>query len=262
MVEQLLEGRTAIVAGGSRGIGAAIAFGLARAGSDVVITHSRAGEAPGRTVEEIEALGRRAVAVHVDSRDRTGVHAMVEGVVDTFGRIDILVNNAGTMQRMPFLETTDEAWRDMYSVNVDGLFVVGQEVARAMIAGGGPGAIVSITSVAQRQVAPNMTAYNSSKAAAFRLTQQMAYELAPHHIRVNCVAPGLTETDLNRHDLAVTTFRSQRIERIPLGYIGEPEDQVAAVVYLASDESRYVTGACLEIDGGASLTGPPAMMRP
>ena len=259
MSDSRLQGKTAIVAGGGRGIGAAIAVGLARQGANVAVTYAANQDAAEDTAEAVRAAGSRALAIQADSRDRAMVGAMVTRTAEALGPVDILVNNAGTQQRIPFLDIPDDAWREIFSVNVDGLFVMGQEVARTMVAAGNGGSIVSVTSVAQSQVAPNMTVYNASKAAAFALTRQMAYELAPHGIRVNCLAPGLTETDLNRQDLADETFRAQRLGRIPLGYIAEPEDQVAAAVFLVSDEARYVTGACLGVDGGADLTGPPAI---
>lgn len=261
MTQQTLEGKVALVTGGSRGIGAAIAEGLAREGAIVVITHARADGSADRTVEGITGSGGRAFAKRVDSRSRAEVRTAVEEIRAELGAIDILVNNAGVMQRMAFLDTTDEAWRDMFAVNVEGLFVFGQEVAMSMVAAGRGGSIVTITSAAQKQVGPNMTAYSVSKAAAFTLTRHMAFELAPHGIRVNCVAPGLTETDINRKDLADAEFRRQRLERIPVGFIGEPHDQVGAVVYLVSDAARYVTGACIDVDGGVNLTGPSAMVR-
>ncbi len=259
MTQKTLDGKVALVTGGSRGIGAAIAEGLAREGASVAITHAAEGSAD-RTVQHILESGGRAIAKRVDSRDRPAVRAAVDEIRSELGDIDILVNNAGVMQRMAFLDTTDEALRDMFAVNVEGLFVFGQEVARSMVAAGHGGSIVTITSAAQKQVAPNMTAYSVSKAAAFTLTRHMAFELGPHGIRVNCVAPGLTETDINRKDLADEDFRRQRLERIPVGFIGEPHDQIGAVVYLVSDAARYVTGACIDVDGGVNLTGPSAMV--
>jgi NAD(P)-dependent dehydrogenase (short-subunit alcohol dehydrogenase family) len=129
-----------------------------------------------------------------------------------------------------------------------------------MVAQGQGGVIVNVTSGGQDSVAPNMTHYNVSKAAALKLTMQMAYELAPYSIRVNALAPGLTETDINRVDLANETFRNGRLSRIPLGFIGTPEDQVGGLLYLVSDEAHYVTGECLRVGGGSVLMGPAALM--
>jgi NAD(P)-dependent dehydrogenase (short-subunit alcohol dehydrogenase family) len=211
---------------------------------------------------EAARLGRRARAVQADTGQPAAVEAAVEQVAGELGGIDILVNNAGTQSRIPFLKLPFEEWRRVLGTNLDGYFLVGQAVARRMVAAGRGGVIVNVTSGAQSAVGPNMAHYNVSKAGALHLTRQMAYELAPYRIRVNALAPGLTETDINRADLQDAGFRSGRLGRIPLGFIAEPADYVGALLYLVSDAARYMTGECLVVGGGSSMMGPAALAAP
>jgi len=257
-----LRGRRAIVTGGGRGIGRAITLALARNGADVAVVYRAGAEAAEAVVREAAGYGVGAIAVQADTSDGAAVNEMVARVVAELGGIEILVNNAGVLSRFPFLELPADEWQRVMSTNVDGCFLVGQAVARQMVAAGTAGAIVNVTSVNQTIVAPNVAHYVASKAAALALTRQMAFELAPHGIRVNAVAPGLTETDINRRDLADPAFREMRLGRIPLNAMAEPEDHANAVLYLVSDAARYVTGECIAVDGGATLIGsnplPPA----
>lgn len=254
-----LIGKRVLVTGGSRGIGRAIAVGLAKAGAHVAIVYRQDQVQADKTRDEIAALGVHALAVQGDTGDESRVQALTDTVTEQLGGIDILVNNAGTQKRIPFLKLPIEEWRRVMRTNLDGYFVVGQAVARHMVARDYAGVILNVTSGAQAAVAPNMTQYNVSKAGAMALTRQMAYELAAYGIRVNALAPGLTETDMNRKDLADEGFRSMRLGRIPLGFIGAPEDQVGAALFLVSDAARYVTGACIYVDGGNSMLGPASV---
>ena len=244
--------QVALVTGGSRGIGRAIALGLAREGAAVGVNFVRDAKSAEGTVREIQGLGRRALAVRADTGQRDQVEAMVEEVTARLGPIDILVNNAGVQKRVPFLELAEADWDWMLSVNLKGTFLVGQAVAARMKARG-RGKIINVSSLAAGAPAPRMAAYCVSKAGVAMLTMCMALELAPYWIRVNALAPGLTRTDINRKDLEDEAFLQARLARIPLGAVGTPEDLVGAAVFLASLESDMATGATLQIDGGAGI---------
>jgi glucose 1-dehydrogenase len=247
-----LAGRIALVTGGSRSIGRAIALGLAREGADVAVNYVSHAEAAERAVREIEALGRRALAVRADTSQQVQIQAMVEEVTTRFGPIDILVNNAGVQKRVYFLDLAEADWDWMLDVNLKGCFLVGQAVAAAMKARG-YGKIINVSSVAAGAPAMRMTAYCVSKAGLTMLTKCMALELARYGIRVNTLAPGLTRTDINRKDLEDEAFLKARLERIPLRKVGTPEDLVAAAVFLASSDSDMMTGMTVQVDGGAGI---------
>jgi NAD(P)-dependent dehydrogenase (short-subunit alcohol dehydrogenase family) len=257
-----LQGRRAIVTGGGRGIGRAIVLGLARSGADVAVVYRGNADAAEGTAAEARSAGVRALALQADAADPSAAQRVVDRVGAEFGGIDILVSNAGILKRTPFLEMPFEEWRAVLGTNLDGCFVMGQAVARQMVAAGVQGAIVNITSVNQTTVAPNLAHYVVSKAGAHALTRQMAFELAPYGIRVNAVAPGLTETDINRNDLADPAFRAMRLSRIPMHRMADPEDHANAVLFLVSDAAKYVTGEFISPDGGSTLIGPnPLPMR-
>ena len=251
-----LEGQRALVTGGSRSIGRGVALGLAREGADVAVNFKSSAEDAASAVGQIEAMGRRAIAVQGSTDSHADVERFVAEAEDFLGGLDILVNNAGILKRTPLLEISEEEWDAILDVNLKGYFLVGQAVARRMIDAETPGAIVNVSSAGQAVAAPNLTHYCVSKAGVEMLTKQMALELAPHKIRVNAIAPGLIETDMNRADIARDDFREGRLARIPLGEIGAPEDLVGAVVFLASnEEARLVTGASLFIDAGQTIWG-------
>jgi len=249
-----LEGKRALVTGGSRGIGRAIALGLGREGADVAVNYRRSGDDADSAVREIAAMGRRAVAVQGSTDSRADVERFVSEAHDFLGGLDILVNNAGILKRTPLLEIGEEEWDAILNVNLKGYFLAGQAAARRMVEARAPGAIVNVSSAGQAVAGPNLTHYCVSKAGVEMLTKQMALELAPLRIRVNAVAPGLIETDINRADIAQDEFRKGRLARIPLRLIGAPDDVVGAVVFLAcNDEARLMTGASVFIDGGQTI---------
>ncbi len=249
-----LAGKVALVTGGGRGNGRAIALGMAREGADVAVGYvSHAAEAQA-AAEEIAGLNRRAIIVEADTADAAAVARMVERVVAEFGRIDILVNNAGVLRRTPFLEIGEEEWDYILDTNLKGCFLVGQAVARRMVEAGGGGHIINVSSGNQFTAGVNVAHYCVSKAGVGMLTKAMALELAPHDIRVNAIAPGLIETDMNRHDIARPEFREGRLARVPLGLIGRPEDLVPVAVLLASDDARLITGATFSVDGGSTVS--------
>lgn len=251
-----LEGRRALVTGGSRGIGRAIALGLAREGADVAVGCRSARAEAESVVAEIRAMGRRGLVVQGSTARHADAERLVAEAADGLGGLDLLVNNAGILRRTPFLEIAEREWDAILSVNLKGYFLVAQAAARRMVREGTNGAIVNVSSAGQAVAAPNLTHYCVAKAGVEMLTKQMALELAPHRIRVNAIAPGLIETDMNRADIARDEFRRGRLARIPLGLIGAPEDVVGAVIYLASnEEARLVTGASVFIDAGQTIWG-------
>ena len=251
-----LQGQRALVTGGSRSIGRAIALGLAREGADVAVNYRQDRAAAEETAAAIRALGRRAAVVQGDTSVRADVDRLVREAIEALGAIDLLVNNAGVLKRTPLLEIAEAEWDWILDTNLKGYFLVGQAVARHMVERGIAGAIINTSSAGQLIAAPNLTHYCVAKAGIEMLTKQLALELAPHRIRVNAICPGLIETDLNRKDIAEPVFRERRLARIPLREIGVPDDVVGAVVFLAATpESRLVTGASVFIDGGQTIWG-------
>lgn len=242
-----LDGRIAIVTGASRGLGQAIAVGLAEAGADVALVHRSGGS---ETAERIEALGRRCVTIRANLADRDSVAAIVDGTVAKLGGIDILINNAGIIRRAPVIEFTDKDWDDVMNVNTRALFFLSQAVARYMIGQGRGGKIVNVASLLSFQGGIRVSSYTASKSAVLGLTRLLANELAPHGINVNAIAPGYMATD-NTRPLREDPVRNQAIlERIPAGRWGSPEDLQGAAVFLASAASDYMHGFTLAVDGG------------
>jgi NAD(P)-dependent dehydrogenase (short-subunit alcohol dehydrogenase family) len=251
-----LQGQRALVTGGSRSIGRAIALGLAREGADVAVNYRQDRAAAEETAAAIRALGRRAAVVQGDTSVRADVDRLVREAIEALGAIDLLVNNAGVLKRTPLFEIAEAEWDWILDTNLKGYFLVGQAVARHMVERGIAGAIINTSSAGQLIAAPNLTHYCVAKAGIEMLTKQLALELAPHRIRVNAICPGLIQTDLNRKDIAEPAFRERRLARIPLREIGVPDDVVGAVVFLAATpESRLVTGASVFIDGGQTIWG-------
>jgi gluconate 5-dehydrogenase len=205
---------------------------------------------PRKSPRRSERWGAEAFAVQADVSDAAQVQAMVEQTLATFGRIDILMNNAGAVIRKPFLEIEEETWDRIIDVNLKGVFLVSQAVARHMVARQGGGSIINTSSISAQIAYDDLSHYQAAKAGVYMLTRGMAYELAKHNIRVNAIEPGLIETDLNRARLADPELRARRVGKIPLGRPGQPDDLAGAAIYLASDESAFTTGAAIRIDGG------------
>lgn len=247
-----LEGQIALVTGGSRSIGRAIALGFAREGADVAVNFVSNKEAAQSVVGEIEALGRRGLAVKADTSNRIEVEEMVKKVWERLGPIDILVNNAGVQKRVFFVDLEEADWDWMLGVNLKGYYLVGRAVATRMKERGA-GKIINVSSEAAGIAAQRMTAYCVSKAGVAMLTRCMALELAQYGVRVNALAPGLTRTDINRKDLEDEDFLKMRLTRIPLGRVMTPEDLVGAAVFLASSESDMATGITIQVDGGRGI---------
>lgn len=247
-----LEGRVALVTGGARGIGLAIASRLASRGARLVLA-ARDGEAAEAAAKTLVGAGD-AIGIAMDVGAPDSVRVTMEQIESRYGRVDILVNNAGVSQKQPFLETTLDAWEGVVRVNLTGAFLVGQAAAGRMVAAGDGGAIVNITSVSGQLAGEKRVAYGTSKAGLEQLTRQMALELAPHGIRVNAVAPGpiAPAPGYIAHEEAE---RVAYLERVPLRRFGTPEEVADCVLFLVSDESRYVTGHILNADGGYGAAG-------
>ena len=240
-----LDGRVALVTGGSRGIGAAVARGLAAAGADVALTYLTAAEQAGRVAAAISDTGRRALVIRADSGDPAAVAHAVERTVDEWGRLDVLVNNAGVFPIGPLEDVTLEEAQRTLAVHALGSFVAAQAAAAHMTEGG---RIVNIGSCfADRVPYPGLSLYAMSKAALVGLTKGLARDLGDRGITVNVVHPGSTDTDMNPADgPAADAERAY----IALGRYAAPAEIAATVVALATDAGRYVTGAAIAVDGG------------
>lgn len=244
-----LSGKVAIVTGASRGIGRAIAIGLAEAGADVSV--AARSEADLETlVKEIETLGRRALAVPTDVTDRDALQNLFDRTVAELGGLDVLVNNAGGSRfTSPLVALRPEGWDKVMKLNLDSVFHATQIGAQAMLAGGG-GSIIQMSSVAGIDGAPTLSFYSAAKGGVRLMTQAVAKELAQAGVRVNSIAPGWIATDLNAGLRSDEGGRKFLESTIPMGRIGEVDEIVGAAIYLASDASSFVTGTTLVIDGG------------
>jgi 3-oxoacyl-[acyl-carrier protein] reductase len=242
-----LEGKIALVTGGSRGIGAAIAKRLAADGANVAITYTKGVDAAGSVVNEIERAGRKAIAIQADATDAGAVEAAVEETVATFGRLDVLVNNAGTAIPKKFDETTLEEIDAMIDLNLRGVFMATQAALKHMKNGG---RIISIGScVGERTVTPGLTAYCATKGAVKMFTQGLAREVGERGITVNNVQPGPIDTDLNP---ASGDWAAPQIANTALKRYGTVDDVAALVAFVAGPEASYITGANLTVDGGTN----------
>jgi len=247
-----LAGKVALVTGAQQGIGRGIALAFAEAGADVAINWLD-DEAAAREVAA-GAIGhnRRAVTIQADMAKLADIREMVDAVVAEFGGIDILVNNAGVFPRVDFLEMTERDWDFVHDVNLKGAVFCAQAAAKAMIAAGRPGAIVNISSGAAFRGSPRGVHYVASKGGVVSMTRQMALELAPHRIRVNAIAPGLTDTAQPRYGSSEDEIAEMAAAN-PLGRIAQPADIASAALFLASDAASFVTGHTIHVNGGSYL---------
>ena len=244
-----LTGRTALVTGASRGIGRAIAVGLARAGADVAL--SARDEALLREVQgEVEALGRRAVVLPADVTDPEACARLAADAIAALGVLDVLVNNAGGSSYMgPFTELRFRGWEKTMRLNVDSIVHLSQAVGRHMLERG-RGSVVNVASVAGLKATPTLAAYGASKAAVISLTKTLAMEWGPSGVRVNALCPGWTKTDLNADLWADDALAASMVSTTGLKRWAEAEEMVGPTLFLASDASSFVTGQALAVDGG------------
>jgi len=247
------DGKVAVVTGASRGIGRATALALAKEGCAVVVNYDRSQNRAHEVVEAIKAVKAQAIAVRCDISIRKEVEAMFKTTVDEFGKVDILVNNAGIGIMAPILETTDELWDRTLDVNLKGVFLSTQVAARHMVQRR-YGKIVNISSNSGFGVACwGETAYAASKAGVIQLTKSAAFELGQYGINVNCVAPGFVDTDMSRGGMTDQEYAEvleAKKKVSSLGIFGKPEDVANAVLFFASDDSRFITGKTLLVEGG------------
>ena len=247
--DQTCAGKIVLVTGAQRGIGRAIAVRFAQAGADVALNYLDDKAAAESAAAEIVAFGRRAVTLAADVAAPAEARSLVGAAERALGPLDVLVNNAAIFPRAPFLELTEDAWDTVLDTNLKSTFVCSQEAARRMLAAGRPGAIINISSGAPYRGSMRATAHMASKLGIVGLTRGMARELAPHRIRVNAVAPGVTNTAMPR--LGNTEETLTAIGRAnPTGRLAEPEDIADVVVFLATDEARYVVGQLVHVNGG------------
>jgi 3-oxoacyl-[acyl-carrier protein] reductase len=243
-----LAGKVAIVTGGSRGIGRAIAEGYAAEGAKVVVA-SRQREHAEAAVEAIRAAGGEALAHQIDVADAAQAPGLVQAALDRFGGLDVMVCNAGVNRAKPVLELTEDDWDWVLNINLRGAFFCAQAAAKVM-AKHGNGAIILVSSQLVGSPRRKVAHYLASKAGMWGLAQAMALDLGPFGVRVNALMPGVTETDINRARLADPAERAADAGRTALGRVGQPQEMVGAAIFLASDEAAYVTGASIKVDGG------------
>jgi NAD(P)-dependent dehydrogenase (short-subunit alcohol dehydrogenase family) len=248
-----LEGKHALVFGGTSGLGKSIAKGFAEAGADVVAVSRRAEEVR-KTAEEIRALDRRTLEATADVTSRDDIQRVIDAMVKEFGRIDILVNSAGTTKRVPSLELADEDWNRILDVNLKGTWYACQIVGRVMKEQQ-YGRIINIASIMAFQSSHEVAAYCASKGAVLMLTRSLAAEWAKYHITVNALAPGVFETPLNRVILQDSGRKASILSRTPMRRYGRLEEIQGAAIFLASDSASFVTGEILAVDGGFLAQG-------
>ena len=247
----LLEGKVAIVTGGSRGIGRAIAEDLAKNGAKIVVNYNSNADAANETVAAIQALGSEAIAVQADVSDFEQAQALGKSAIETFGQIDILVNNAGTTKDTLLMTMKEAQWDDVMDINLKSAFNMSKAVARPMIRKKNGGRIINISSVSGLIGLPGQSNYSASKAGMIGFSKALAKELGVRAITVNCIAPGFVPTDLT------SILEEERVkwitESTPLGRMGKPEEIAYAVTFLASDHAAFITGETLRVDGGIAM---------
>jgi glucose 1-dehydrogenase/3-oxoacyl-[acyl-carrier protein] reductase len=245
-----LKGKVALVTGASRGIGKGIAQVFAEEGADVAVNYIASAQAAEDVAAEIRCQGRRAITVKADVANRAEVEAMVDRVWDELGPIDCLVNNAGIETIVPFLDLTDDQWTRLVDVNLRGDWLCSQVYCRRIVEEKRKGNVVMIGSIQAGKVLPGRTHYAPTKLGLEALTRNMSAEMAPLGIRVNCVHPGLIDTDMTAWVMKRADLLPGILAQISLGRPGEPREIGTVVAFFASDEASYLTGQSIHVDGG------------
>jgi 3-oxoacyl-[acyl-carrier protein] reductase len=244
-----LNGKVAVVTGASKGIGAAIAKSLAAEGAAVVVNYSSSREGAERVVAQIAAQGGKAVALHADVSKAGEVRRLFDETKKAFGALDVLVNNAGVYAFASLEEVTESEFHRQFGINVLGPILATQEAVKQF--GSKGGSVINISSVVSENPVPNSTVYSATKSALDSITRALAKELGPRGIRVNTIAPGGVETEGTQSlGILESDFAKELIARTPLGRFGQPDDIARVAVFLASDESRWITGERLSVSGG------------
>lgn len=240
-----LTGQVALITGGTRGIGRACALGLAQAGADIALTQFRT--PPEELIQQIETLGRRAVAFRCDVSEAADCEALVDRAAKEFGRLDVLVNNAGITKDTLVMRMSEADWDAVLTTNLKSAFITCKAATRIMMKQRS-GSIINISSVSALLGLAGQANYAASKGGLIAMTKALARELAPRGVRANCIAPGFIQSDMT--DVLDQKVKDHALSQIPLGSFGVPDDIAHAVVYLASPLARYVTGQTLVVDGG------------
>jgi 3-oxoacyl-[acyl-carrier protein] reductase len=247
-----LTGKTAVVTGASKGIGAGIAKAFAKEGANVVVNYARAKDDADKVAAEITKAGGKGIAVQADVSKQADVDKLFDATKKTFGKVDILVNNAGVYEFAPIEQVTEASYRRMFDLNVLGTVLSTQAAVKLM--NGNGGSIINVSSVVSLTPPPASSIYSATKGAVDVITRTLALELGPRNIRVNSLSPGLVETEGTRSSGTTEgEFKDIAVARTPLGRVGQPDDIAKVAVFLASEDSGWITGEILPVGGGARL---------